>query len=348
MKNSSLGTTAKIQEAIGQSDRFLEVQERLSRIAKVERPVLIIGERGTGKELAAARIHYLSNRWQNALVEMNCAALNPSLIESELFGHESGAFTGASYQRKGKFEMAHEGTLFLDEIGNMPMVVQEKILRVIEYSSFERVGGSRPIQVNVRIVSATNADLPVLAQKGDFKQDLLDRLSFEVVYLPSLRERKEDILLLANHFAAQMAVELGLSSPPSFAPAIVEELLHYNWPGNIRELKNVIERAVYQVPSDPIAEIVINPFAESQTQSSPSTDLDEKVSESSVNSLIDLQTPYKEAARDLELTYLSQALIKANYNQRKAAEILGLTYHQFRGLYRKYKNNLSSNQNKLD
>ena len=159
-------------------------------MAPIERPVLILGERGTGKELAASRIHFLSKRWQKPLVTLNCSALTPALIGSELFGYEKGAFTGAGSRREGRFEKASEGTLFLDEIGTIPMEVQEKILRVVEYGSFERVGSSDSIHVDVRIVAATNVDLVLMAQSGEFKQDLLDRLSFEVIYVPPLRERK--------------------------------------------------------------------------------------------------------------------------------------------------------------
>ena len=184
------------------------------------RPVLCIGERGTGKELAVSKLHYLSPRWQGPLVALNCAALSPALIESELFGHEEGAFTGATGRRTGRFEAAHGGTLFLDEIAQIPIEVQEKILRVVEYGMFERVGSSQPIQVDVRIVGATNADLMALAAAGRFKRDLLDRLSFDVLLLPPLRERREDILLLANHFAARMTFELvvlGRNNPSLYA-----------------------------------------------------------------------------------------------------------------------------------
>ena len=231
-------------EAIGQSDAFLLFQESLSKVAPVNRPVLLMGERGTGKELAAMRLHYLSPRWQEPLVTLNCAALSPTLIETELFGHEKGAFTGASQSRKGRFEAADGGTLFLDEIGNTPLEVQEKILRVVEYGTFERVGGSAPVEVDVRLVGATNVDLVTLTERGLFKRDLLDRLSFEVLFLPPLRNRLGDIRLLANHFAARMAFELGREEPPVFSENAMTLLEGYSWQGNVRELKNVIERAI--------------------------------------------------------------------------------------------------------
>ncbi|OQY49473.1 MAG: AAA family ATPase [Desulfobacteraceae bacterium 4572_89] len=247
-------------QGLGQSEVFLEFQEKISRVAPIDRPVLVLGERGTGKELAAARIHFLSKRWQKPLVTLNCAALTPTLIGSELFGYEKGAFTGAGTRQAGRFEQASGGTLFLDEIGSIPMEVQEKILRVVEYGSFERVGSSRPVQVDVRIVAATNADLSEMADKGTFKRDLLDRLSFEVIYAPPLRYRKEDILLLANHFAGRMAFELGWEEVPELSHGAVEALEAYSWPGNIRELKNVVERAVYRSGSQLIHGISFNPF----------------------------------------------------------------------------------------
>ena len=232
-------TPMKTAEALGQSERFLDFQERLAQVAPIDRPVLLLGERGTGKELAASRLHFLSSRWQGPLVALNCSALTPSLIESELFGYEKGAFTGAGQRRTGRFEAADRGTLFLDEIGNIPKEVQEKILRVVEYGTFERVGSSTGIEVDVRIIAATNADLMVLTSQGRFKQDLLDRLSFEVLFLPPLRDRREDILLLANHFAARMAFELKREEIPRFSEEAIEALENHLWPGNVRELKNM-------------------------------------------------------------------------------------------------------------
>jgi psp operon transcriptional activator len=330
----------KTNEALGQSEAFLEIQERLSRVAPVDRPVLITGERGTGKELAASRIHYLSKRWQHPFVALNCAALTPSLLESELFGHEPGAFTGAVQLKKGRFEMAHEGTLFLDEIGNMPMVVQEKILRVIEYGTFERVGGTKPVSVDVRIVSATNTDLPALARSGKFKDDLLDRLSFEVISLPPLRARKEDILLLANHFAAQIAVELNLPGIPEFSPEVIDELYIYTWPGNIRELKNVVERAVYQNEGGTINYITLNPFRKPfppSPQPAQMTTSEHRLPSETGPEMKDLNL--KQAVKKLEGSYMNEAMKQTRFNQKKAAKLLGLTYHQFRGIYRKYEKN---------
>ena len=323
-------------EALGQSEIFLEFQERLSRVAPINRPVLLIGERGTGKELAAQRLHFLSNRWKGPLVVLSCSALSPSLIESELFGYERGAFTGAEKRRTGRFESADGGTLFLDEIGNIPMEVQEKILRVVEYGTFERVGSSESAEVDVRIIAATNADLIALAGKGQFKRDLLDRLSFEVLFLPPLRERKEDILLLANHFAARMAFELGREGIPQFSDEAVVALESYSWPGNVRELKNLVERAVYRSDSILIADIVFDPFRSPHGEHRPPKQEGREVETDTppIEDLLD--KPFKEAVRGLEIHLLQRTLKKTKYNQRKAARALGLSYHQFRGLYRKY------------
>ncbi|MFO7784649.1 MAG: phage shock protein operon transcriptional activator [Thermodesulfobacteriota bacterium] len=331
----------RLPEAIGQSEAFLVFRERLSRAATIDRPVLIVGERGTGKELAAARLHYLSSRWQGPLVALNCAALAPTLIESELFGYERGAFTGAEARRTGRFEAANSGTLFLDEIGSIPLEVQEKILRVVEYGGFERVGSSRSIEVDVRIIGATNADLPAMAEKGTFKRDLLDRLSFEVISLPPLRERHEDIRILAGHFAARMSMELGREEPAAFGAKAMEALERYSWPGNIRELKNVVERAVYRTDSSLITEIVFDPF---EISSGPSRPAEEEITAEESKKEGDFMArffdmPLRDAVCDLETQMLRRALERTRYNQRQAASLLGITYHQFRGLYRKYKDN---------
>jgi psp operon transcriptional activator len=337
---SAMKTTSPRQtvETIGQSEAFLDFQERLSRVARIDRPVLIIGERGTGKELAAARLHYLSPRWQSPFVTMNCAALTSTLLDSELFGHEVGAFTGATMRRKGRFETADSGTLFLDEIANLSMEAQEKILRVAEYGSFDRVGGSATMDVNVRLVGATNADLPARARAGTFKDDLLDRLSFEVLIVPPLREREGDIALLAMHFATRMAVSLGLHERPTFSDKAMDTLTGHDWPGNVRELRNVVERAVFRAVGEEVDEIVFDPFGtvhgstarrpseqNAASQQPNTTDRDQ----------VDLGVPLARAVRDLEESYLRTALEKSRHNQKRAATLLGLTYHQFRGLYRR-------------
>ncbi len=343
MHTKTYQPTVAVNEAIGQSEAFLAFGERLSKAAPVNRPVLLIGERGTGKELAAMRLHHLSKRWQGPLVALNCAALTPSLIDAELFGFEKGAFTGAAARHIGKFERADNGTLFLDEIGAIPMEVQEKILRVVEYETFERVGGSKGVEVDVRIISATNADLPRMAAKGHFKPDLLDRLSFEVLFLPPLRARKSDIQVLAEHFARQMALELDLKEMPVFSSQALAALNQYDWPGNVRELKNVVERAVYQAGGHHIDAIELEPFR------SPYSALETvETSDDSPPAQTETQTPpqnlmempFKNAVDAFKIARLSQALHACQHHQKNTAKHLGLTYDQLRGLLRKYKGQL--------
>ncbi|WP_163337214.1 phage shock protein operon transcriptional activator [Desulfopila sp. IMCC35008] len=323
-------------EALGQSEPFLHFQEKLSRVAEVDRPVLLIGERGTGKELAAGRVHFLSRRWEKPFITLNCAALSPTLIEAELFGYERGAFTGAESQRTGRFEAADGGTLFLDEIGNIPKEAQEKILRVVEYGFFERVGSSTPIEVDVRIVGATNADLPVMARRGKFRQDLLDRLSFEVLFLPPLRERDEDIMLLAHHFAGRMSYELGRDFPPEFSDEAIAEMESYAWPGNIRELKNVVERAVYSTHNDTIETIVFDPFISPYAHFIENVADEIKKDGESDRMDIVVEKSLKQAIIDYEQEILRRAFVKNRYNRKKTAEQLGLSYDQLRGLIRKH------------
>lgn len=332
------------EKPLGESDIFLKFQRRLSKAARVNRSVLVIGERGSGKELAAQRLHYLSPRWEKSLVTVNCAALPPSLIETELFGHESGAFTGAQKARKGRFEEAEGGTLFLDEIGLIPIEVQEKILRVVEYGTFERVGSSISHKVDVRIIGATNLDLIKLCDEGKFKEDLLDRLSFEVLFLPPLRTRENDILLLANYFASKMSLECKHDQLPEFSEEIIEKMLNYNWPGNVRELKNVVERAVYRSDTSLITEIDLDPFKNPFENEDNNKEIIVQTSsnvEKEENSKIEEETlilnNYIINRQNFDLQYLKQALIEANNNQREAAKLLGLSYDQLRGLYRKFK-----------
>lgn len=343
VKSTDMSGTDAVKMGIGESDVYLDFQDRLSRVAKVDRSVLIIGERGSGKELAVQRIHYLSPRWQKNLVAVNCAALPSSLIESELFGYEQGAFTGANHTRKGRFEEAEGGTLFLDEIGLIPLEVQEKILRVVEYGTYERVGSSVTHECDVRIVGATNADLPELCRQGKFKEDLLDRLSFEVLFLPPLRERGDDILLLASYFASKMALECKWSELPTFSDGVVDELMSYSWPGNVRELKNVVERAVYRSEGPVVTQVDFNPFRNPYRKPE---EIEDVVAEPAVEKPVSGRLenmPLKDftlAQEQLDLVYLQRALNEAHGNQKVASGLLGLTYDQFRGLYRKYKNML--------
>ncbi|MDD9244904.1 phage shock protein operon transcriptional activator [Enterobacter soli] len=314
---------------LGEANSFLEVLEQVSRLAPLNKPVLIIGERGTGKELIANRLHFLSGRWDGPFISLNCAALNENLLDSELFGHEAGAFTGAQKRHPGRFERADGGTLFLDELATAPMLVQEKLLRVIEYGELERVGGSQPLQVNVRLVCATNADLPEMVAQDKFRADLLDRLAFDVVQLPPLRERQSDIMLLAEQFAIQMCRELGLPLFPGFSDYARETLLGYPWQGNIRELKNVVERSVYRHGSSDMEldNIILDPFQRAEPA---------HVTPTTSNNSPTLPLDLRQFQHQQEQQLLEQSLKQAKYNQKRAAELLGLTYHQLRALLKKH------------
>jgi psp operon transcriptional activator len=333
MRAASAMRKPEDQQLIGESPAFLEVLEHASRVAPLNRPVLVIGERGTGKELIAARIHFLSGRWDYPFIKLNCAALAESLLETELFGHEAGSFTGAAKRRLGRFELANKGSLFLDELSSTSSAIQEKILRVIEYGDFERVGGSETIRTNVRIIGATNEDLPGLAEEGKFREDLLDRLAFDVITLPPLRERPGDIMTLAEHFAVKMAGELGQDVFNGFSEQARNALQDYYWPGNVRELKNVVERAVYacQDYEQPIVDIVFDPF------DSPWRPGNQAGAEAAKPA--DLPAaPYdfKQHIQDEEIRRIKDAMERCRFNQKKTAEFLGMTYHQLRGYLRKY------------
>ena len=341
---------------IGQADNFLAALERVSRVAPLAKPVLIIGERGTGKELIASRVHFLSERWQQPFIKFNCAALNEELLESELFGHVAGAFTGAVRGRVGRFELAGGGTLFLDEIASMSLRLQEKLLRVVEYGEFEKLGSSETQKTDVRLVGAANQDLPSLARQGKFREDLLDRLSFDVVTIPPLRERRGDVVLLAQQFAADMARELKHEYFAGFTPACEQQLQAYDWPGNVRELRNVVERAVYRAESvkRPIERVEFDPFnspyrprggvepaapAGAPPDNSTRGQASGAMVAAKAAAAEDLQFPldFETAVGEHEKRLLRAALADARFNQRRAAQRLSLTYHQFRGLLRKYK-----------
>lgn len=333
---------------IGQSTAFLDAVERASRAAPLNRPVLVVGERGTGKELIAERLHRLSARWDGPLITINCAALLETLIEAELFGHEAGAFTGATRAREGRFEEADGGTLFLDELGTLSIGAQERLLRAVEYGEVTRIGSSRPIRVDVRIVAATNEHLPHMVDKGRFRADLLDRLCFEVITLPPLRVREGDIEVLSEYYGRKMAAELGWEGWPGFGKVATRALENHLWPGNVRELRNVVERAVYRWadPAQPIDYIQFDPFdspwrggvaasapdqvqADNQNRSAEtrySTDLSQA---EDVNDL-------REATEKFEKAVLEQALAKCRYNQRQTAKALNLSYDQLRHTLKKH------------
>jgi psp operon transcriptional activator len=326
------------QTIIGQAPLFLEILDHVSRAAPLHRPVVISGERGTGKELIAARLHYLSPRWDQPFLKVNCAALPESLLESELFGHEAGSFTGADRRHIGRFERAGAGTLFLDEIATMSLRLQEKLLRTIEYGEFERVGGSKTLHSRARIISAANQDLPTLAARGTFRADLLDRLAFDVITLPPLRKRREDIPLLAEHFALNMTKEMRRPFFAGFSRQVTEQLLRYPWPGNVRELKSVVERAVYHGSEDQAIErITLNPFASpfrlATGDDAPASRPDREEPPATPPTPAD----FKAHIRTIEQQLLRQALKENKYNQRRTAEALSLSYHQLRGYLKKYR-----------
>ncbi|PZO69532.1 MAG: phage shock protein operon transcriptional activator [Pelagerythrobacter marensis] len=328
---------------IGQSGAFLDAVERASRAAPLSRPVLVIGERGTGKELIAERLHRLSSRWDEPLVTMNCAALPESLIEAELFGHEAGAFTGATRARAGRFEEADKGTLFLDELATLSMGAQERLLRAVEYGEVTRIGASRPLRVDVRIVAATNEDLPRLADQGRFRADLLDRLSFEVITLPPLRVREGDVGVLAEYFGRRMAAELRWDGWPGFAGHVQSQLEDYAWPGNVRELRNVIERAVYRWGSwdEPVGHVQFDPFDSPWKPAEPAS---RKASSASARTAAAGPSPaafdqiddLRSAVDAHERAILEHALGRHRWNQRQTAKALGLSYDQLRHAIRKH------------
>jgi psp operon transcriptional activator len=335
----------RADQFIGQSGPFLDAVERASRAAALNRPVLVIGERGTGKELVAERLHRLSQRWAGPLVTMNCAALPETLIEAELFGHEAGAFTGATKARQGRFEEADGGTLFLDELATLSQGAQERLLRAVEYGEVNRIGSSRAIRVDVRIVAATNEHLPALVDKGRFRADLLDRLCFEVITLPPLRAREGDIAVLADYFARRMAAELGWPRWTGFGRHATEQLETYDWPGNVRELRNVVERAVYRWDDTdkPVDAIQFDPFA-SPWRMAPLKPLEEGAPAPAAEPLqlaIAAQPAadcddLRAACHSYERQLLEAALARCRFNQRATAVALKLTYDQLRHALRRH------------
>lgn len=341
----------RADQFIGQSLAFLDAVERASRAAPLNRPVLVIGERGTGKELIAERLHHLSSRWAGPLIIMNCAALPENLIEAELFGHEAGSFTGAAKTRHGRFEEADGGTLFLDELGTLSMPAQDRLLRAVEYGEITRIGASKPISVDVRIVAATNENLPTQVEKGRFRADLLDRLSFEVITLPPLRVRQGDVPLLAEHFARRMAVELEWPNWPGFTSRALAELEAYAWPGNVRELRNVIERAVYrhEDPEREVDVIIFDPFHSPWAPTTAgkvvsvaraplaSADTDETPAVSTQMSSATATNDFRAAVSDYERQLLEEALRRNRFNQRATAAALNLSYDQLRHALKRHK-----------
>jgi psp operon transcriptional activator len=333
------GRIADATTLIGESPAFLAMLEHVSKAAKLLKPVLVIGERGTGKELITARLHYLSERWEQQLVRVNCAALTETLLESELFGHEAGAFTGATRMHTGCFEQADGGTLVLDELGTIPLRMQEKILRVIEYGEFQRVGGKKTLTSDARIVGSTNENLPTLAAHGKFRSDLLDRLAFDVIHVPPLRARPEDIEALAYHFAVNVTSELKRPFFPGFSEEARQELITRQWPGNVRELKNTVERSIYRAedPEKPIETLLVDPFdspyAPAAAESATTVAAFTPAQHSTVS---EWPIDFRARVSDFEKELLHLALERGQFKQTAAARLLGLSYHQLRGLLKKY------------
>jgi DNA-binding NtrC family response regulator len=297
---------------IGESDAIQEIKDTIDRVAPTEARVLITGENGTGKELVAKWLHHRSGRAEEPMVEVNCAAIPSDLIESELFGHEKGAFTGATQQRIGKFEQAHEGTLFLDEIGDMSLSAQAKVLRVLQEDEIERVGGERSIEVDVRVIAATNKDLMEEIEEGRFREDLYHRIGVILVNVPPLRRRREDIPLLTEHGAERLARRNGLP-PKTFTDDALDRLKGYEWRGNVRELYNVIERLLILVEGDEIDADDVEQFVRPGGTSNGPTH--------------DLLAAYDDftAARDqFEKQFIERKLNEHDWNVSQTAETIGI------------------------
>jgi DNA-binding NtrC family response regulator len=314
-------------QIVGDSKAMHTVMAKIEKVAAVPRPVLVLGPRGTGKELVARAIHMLSPRASEPYVTINCAAVAESLLESELFGHEEGAFTGATKQKEGKFELADGGTLFLDEIGNMSLDFQAKILRVLEYQRFERVAGSESIQVNVRVIAATNADLKQAMADGTFRPDLYDRLAFEVITLPGLFQRMDDVPVLATYFLNRFRQEVAGVNVREISAEAFDRLAQYDYPGNVRELKNVVERAVYMATGEVLTGADVDLALPPEAQQAPAPGM---------GFADDPKMPLPERVEAFEAWLCKDALERTRYKQKEAAQLLGLTYDQFRQRYRKY------------
>ena len=307
----------RIEGIIGESGQMLEVISLVQRIAPSEATVLIRGESGTGKELIAKAIHYASRRAARSLVRVNCAALPENLLESELFGHEKGAFTGAVAARKGRFELADSGTLFLDEIGDLPLHLQAKLLRVLQEREFERVGSSQTVKVNVRVLSATNRDLEAMIKSGQFREELYYRLNVVTLLLPPLRERRQDLPALMEHFLKHFAAK-NSKTIRGFSHEARQALLRYDYPGNVRELENLIERAVVLTRDDVVGR----------------GDLPLTLEESEERT--EQKTQLTAAVEGLERRMIKDALARSGGVQTRAAEQLGITERALRYKLKKY------------
>jgi DNA-binding NtrC family response regulator len=311
---SEVGKRYQLDNIVGRSAPMQEVFKTVLTVAPMKTTVLITGESGTGKELVAKAIHYNSPRARRSLVTLNCAAIPENLLESELFGHEKGSFTDAHQKKLGQFEMAHEGTLFLDEIGEMGLGLQTKLLRVLEHAEFRRVGGTNPIQVDVRIIAATNRNLGEAIKDGSFRPDLYYRLNVVSVHLPLLRERRDDLMLLIRRFTENKSRDMGIPEK-TFKPEAIDALLRYPWPGNVRELENLIERLLVLCDGSTIG---IDELPEQLRRSEPTpTSIKEQVlaGRKSLGNAVD----------DFERDIIMEALLNTDFNQTRAADMLGTT-----------------------
>jgi DNA-binding NtrC family response regulator len=306
-----VGRKYGIDHIVGKSKQIIDVFKAVSMVAAKKSTVLIQGESGTGKELIARAIHYNSDRRSKPFIVVNCAALPDTLIESELFGYEKGAFTNASQKKIGRFELAHGGTLFLDEIGELNLSTQAKFLRAIEQETFTRLGGTDDIKVDVRVIAASNRDLEILAKAGEFRPDLFYRLNVVSLYLPALRERREDIPLLLDHFLRLKAQEHSIAVK-SLSPEVVDFFTAYHWPGNIRELENLIERLTILTPHE---QIMLRDLPVGMRSTDQTATLKEDVLSGS--------RPLSEAVDEFERELIVKALQRTGFNQTKAALLLG-------------------------
>jgi DNA-binding NtrC family response regulator len=304
--------TGDLPPLIGESDAIEEIKSTIERVAPTEARVLISGENGTGKELVAKWIHHKSARADEPLVEVNCAAIPSELIESELFGHEEGAFTGATQQRIGKFEQAHEGTLFLDEIGDMSLSAQAKVLRVLQEDEIERVGGERSIDVDVRVIAATNKDLMEEIEDGAFREDLYHRIGVILIEVPPLRRRRDDIPLLTEHGVERLARRNGLP-PKTFTDEALERLQRYEWRGNVRELYNVVERLLILVDGDEIAAADVDQFVQPNM-----------LSDGPATELIRAYDDFTQARDQFEKQFIEHKLEEHDWNVSQTAETIGI------------------------
>ncbi len=302
----------RFENIVGESPQMKEIFRTIEKVARSNATVLVLGETGVGKELIAEAIHRNSSRADRPFVKMNCAALHENLLESELFGHERGAFTGADRQRIGRFELANEGTLFLDEIGNMSPSTQAKVLRVLQEREFERLGGSRTLKVDVRLVAATNKNLEQAIAKGEFREDLYYRLNVVTIVVPPLRERKEDVLPLATHFLNRFAAEFG-KDVRGFDPSAIRTLRRHHWPGNIRELENTVERAVLMCEGGLVTDADLNLSAAARNAADNVTALNLRLPPTGIR------------LEDLEKQAILEALRINNWVQKDAARFLGIS-----------------------